>query len=197
METKVVATIVSGTTFRTWAEYTMENTRRQSGLAGATSADIDREIKTRTALFHYYFNDRLDPDAIAKKSPALQELVKQDFRDKDSWAGRSHEFWREVNDVNLPATWEKASGKVLALWGDGEFISGEIDHTMLEAWVNKLRPGTAKYVRVPQSDHAFSFATSPADSLAKWGKPEAKFNPNVIDIVHDWLASALNQSLPR
>jgi uncharacterized protein len=191
-ETKIAATIVSGTTFRTWVEYSLENTRRQSALAGATVVDIDREIKLRSALFHYYFNDRMNPDAIAKQYPSLANLVKEDFPDINTWAGRSHGFWREVNDVNLPETWEKASGKVLALWGESEFISGEIDHTMLEAWVNKLRPGTAKYVRVPQSDHGFSLTTSPADSLGKWGKPEAKFNPNVIQMTHDWLADALS-----
>ncbi len=194
-ETPVAATIVSGTTFRTWAEYTMENTRRQSALAGTTAVEIDREIKSRSALFHYYFNDRMNPDAIAKQYPSLANVIKEDFPDINTWAGRSHGFWREVNDVNLPATWEKAPGKVLALWGESEFISAEIDHTMLETWVNKLRPGTAKYIRVPQSDHGFSLTTSPADSLAKWGKPEAKFNPNVIQITHDWLADAL--SWPR
>jgi uncharacterized protein len=190
-ETKIAATIVSGTTFRTWVEYSMENTRRQSALAGATVVDIDREIKLRSALFHYYFNDRMNPDAILKKYPTLAELIKEDFPDMNTWAGRSHEFWREVNDVNLPATWEKASGKVLALWGESEFVSGEIDHTMIEAWVNKLRPGSATYKRVPQSDHGFSLTTSPADSLSKWGKLEAKFNPNIIQITHDWLADAL------
>jgi uncharacterized protein len=192
VETKVAATIVSGTTFRTWVEYSLENTRRQSALGGATAIEIDREIKSRSALFHYYFNDRLDPDAIAKKYPAMANLVKEDFPDINTWAGRSHEFWREVNEVNLPATWEKASGNVLALWGDSEFISAEVDHTMLETWVNKLRRGTATYVRVPQSDHGFSLTTSPADSLAKWGKPEAKFNANVIQLTHDWLADTFS-----
>jgi uncharacterized protein len=190
-ETKIAATIVSGTTFRTWIEYVLENARRQSTLDGATATELDREMKSRSALFHYYFNERMSPTDIAKKDSTLANLVKEDFPDATTWAGRSHQFWYEVNAINLPEIWQKTSGKVLALWGENEFVSSESDHTMLQAWINKLRLGSASYARVAQSDHGFSLTTSPADSLAKWGKPEAKFNPNIIQITHDWLAQAL------
>jgi hypothetical protein len=76
---------------------------------------------------------------------------------------------------------------VLALWGENEVVSGEDDHQAIAAAVNRVRPGKGPYVRVAQSDHAFTLTTSPADSLAKWGKPGASFNPNVLPIIHGWL----------
>jgi hypothetical protein len=45
------------------------------------------------------------------------------------------------------------------------------------------------------SDHAFTLTTSPADSLAEWGKPGASFNPNVLPIIRGWLQQQLKQPL--
>jgi hypothetical protein len=56
---------------------------------------------------------------------------------------------------------------VLALWGENEVVSSEDDHQAIAAAVNSVRPGKGPYVRVAQSDHAFTLTTSPADSLAK------------------------------
>lgn len=61
---------------------------------------------------------------------------------------------------------------------------------MIETWVNAMRPGSATNLRASQPDRAVSLTTSAADSLAKWGKPEAKFNPNIIQMTRDWLAAA-------
>jgi uncharacterized protein len=186
IEVKAVA--VGGTVFRNWYEYMIETVRRQHALGGKSAKDIDTEMRDVAAIQRYYLNDGMTPEAIAEKYPTLKDAIAEDFPTKGYAMGRSHAFWHQVAAQNLPALWEKVNAKTLVFYGESEFVASEIDHPLLVDWLNSKRVGSAKYVKLPSSDHGFNQTSSPADSFAKWGKPGAAFNPNINDALHAWLA---------
>lgn len=58
---------VAGTGFRTWIEYALENTRRQSLLGGATAAAVHDEITRLAPLLTGFFAQRLTPAQLRER----------------------------------------------------------------------------------------------------------------------------------
>jgi alpha-beta hydrolase superfamily lysophospholipase len=187
-QTPVKAVIVGGTVFRTWYEYVLEITRLQGALGGSTMAQIDNAIRNDAAIQHFYLNEKLTPEQIIERSPSLKVAVEEDFKTPGVNMGRNHTFWHQVAATSLPDAWEKVNAKVLAFWGASEFVAAESDHLMLVDWLNSIRPQSATYKRLDNSDHGFNQTANRAESHARWGKPGATFNPNIIDAMHQWLA---------
>jgi hypothetical protein len=77
---------------------------------------------------------------------------------------------------------------LLVFWGTSEFVAAEQDHTLLRDFANRLRPGSAEYVALPNTDHGFADQPTPAQSQTQWGQPGSRFNPAVLDAVQGWLA---------
>jgi uncharacterized protein len=190
-QTAVKAVIVGGTVLRSWHEYVLENTRRQIALQGKSLAALDDEMRKVAFIQQRYLNEKLTPEQILALDPSLKNLLDEDFKPAGQHMGRVHAFWHQVAATNLPAAWEKALAKhdtkLLVFWGASEFVAAEADHTMLVDFINARRPNSATYVRLPNSDHGFNDVATMADSQAKWGKPGAKFNPNINDAMHNWL----------
>lgn len=189
-EEKVAGVIASGTLTKTWTEYMLENTRRQSLLAGASYGQVDAELKNLAAVDHYLFYEGLTPEQIAAKRPELAASVRAMIPDGKTYSGVGIPFFKELSEQNLAEAWSKTDAKVLALWGANEFISGRGDHELIVTIVNKERPGTATFQVVPDSDHGFFKTASQEDSFRQWGKG-APFNPNIVDIVLAWLRTTV------
>jgi uncharacterized protein len=185
--TPVKAIAVGATVYRSWYEYMIENTRRQLALGGTAPAEIDDIMRKVSAVQKYYLLDGMEPEAIAEKQPNLKEEIAKSFPQKGYAMGRSNKFWHQVGAQNMAAHWDKVNTKTLVFWGESEFVASEIDHPLLVDALNKKQPGSAKYVKLPNTDHFFNRTTSQTDSMAKMGKPGAEFNANVIDALHGWL----------
>ncbi|MGL4574859.1 MAG: alpha/beta hydrolase family protein, partial [Burkholderiaceae bacterium] len=185
-EFKLRGTVVAGTTFRTWLEYDLENSRRQSKLAGESDDAIHTYLVKKSAMNSAYLIEGLEPAAIIARNPSLKEIVEDELKD-GMQAGRSLNFWRQVAQLNLPETWAKASGAVLTLYGEADFLTAGIDHQMMADWINSKRAGTATYTLLTRSDHAFANVADQAESFKMWGKPGPQFNPNVLQAVNAWI----------
>jgi uncharacterized protein len=195
-ETKLAGVAVAGTGFRTWMEYSLENQRRQSLLSGASAAAVHEEITRTSAVLTAFLVEKLPPAKIVERSPALRATVDEVFDAGGAlYAGRALAFWHQVNALNLPAAWAKASAPLLVLVGANDFLVNVLDHELLTAHVNALRPGTARLVTLPASDHAFLATTSQADSLAHWGKPGKAFDPAVLSALDAWVRPLAGRGL--
>jgi pimeloyl-ACP methyl ester carboxylesterase len=194
-ETKLAGVAVAGTAFRTWMEYSLENQRRQSLLGGATAAQVHDEITRTSAVLTAFLVEKLPPARIVERSPALRATVDEVFEPGPLYAGRALPFWHQVNALNLPEAWARASGALLVLVGANDFLVNVLDHELLTAHVNALRPGTARLVTLPASDHAFLATTSQADSLAHWGKPGKAFDPAVLAALDAWVRPLAGRGL--
>lgn len=191
---KVAGIAVSGTIAKTWVEYQLENTRRQSLLAGASAKEVDTEMKEMSALCHHLFNEGESIDEIIQKYPKLATAAKGMSPDGKTISGVGVPFFQELAKKNLVEAWSKTDAAVLTLWGENDFVSTQWDHEFIAKIINARKPKQARYQLVPKSDHGFFETTSMEDSLAKWGKPGSKFNPNVIDYLKEWLKETLGTS---
>ena len=189
-EFKLKGIMVSGTAFRTWIEYDLENTRRQGTLGGTTPLDMHNLLQDKALLNSAWLLEGLTPEQIVARYPRLKQLVAESFRPSPSgpqYSGQHARFWQQVAALNMPEVWAGASGHVLALYGASDFLTDAADHELLVSWVNGLRPETARFVLLANSDHAFLDTPSQRDSLLQWGKPGGKVNTNILPVLNEWV----------
>jgi pimeloyl-ACP methyl ester carboxylesterase len=183
-EQPVRGLVVYGTTALTWAEYELENNRRQAVLAGDDDAATDEAIRRRTAFFHdLYFAGKSLAEAL-EANPAM----KPEFPDPTRMYGKTPRFFVQLANRNLASAWQECPGRVLALWGEGDFISGPRDHRTLVEIVNRKRPGTAEYRAVSGIDHFFNHAASPEESFRNMReRTPGPFEEKIVRIALEWV----------
>ena len=189
-ELPVKGIISYGTVSDSWLEWQIKAERIQSPLGGATRATVDRDVRKTIALYHYIYNEKKSIAWIKENHPELREAADQASPDGKMMSTRSIRYMQEVNDKNFCDYWAKlGKTRVLALFGESDFISLQSCQEQVALAVNAANPGMAQYRVVPQIDHGFYKTTSMADSFAKWGKPGNEFNPEIIRVIKDWIAS--------
>ncbi|MCW5938397.1 MAG: alpha/beta fold hydrolase [Fimbriimonadaceae bacterium] len=188
---KVAGVAVNGTLAKTWAEYWLENSRRQSLLAGQAPGEVNAQMQELAKLTAALFIEMTPLTKVLETRPDLAEIAKATSPDGKTMSGVNVAFFQQLAQRNLVEAWEKTDAQVLALWGENDFISTQWDHEHIAFTVNRLRPGTAEYKSLPNSDHGFSRTESFQDSMAKWGRPGAEHNPNIEETLIDWLRKTL------
>lgn len=189
-EEPVKALIVNGTLIKSFTEYMLENTRRQSELAGADENELDQAQKQLSTTLHFLFGESMTPAQIATKRPELAQFVKETFPDGETYSGVGIPFFRELANTNLAKGWRDSRCDVLSIYSENDFLSGRDDHERIAAYVNKLRPGTAEFKLLAGIDHGFTKTTSMLDSQTRWGKG-GEFNPIIVDTLLDYLKKEL------
>ncbi len=190
-EEKIAGLSVNGTLSKTWTEYMAENVRRQSLLGGGSPGQVDQDMRGQTALAHLIYNEGMSPaDAIAKH-PQWANVIRASYPDGKTYSGVGIPFFQQLAKKNLMAAWEKAETKVLVTYGENDFLSSREDHEFIVNSVNALRPGTAEFKLLVNSDHGFSETTSQKDSLTRWRVGGKKFNPSILTTLEEWLKKIL------
>lgn len=191
LQEPVAGVAVSGTVAKTWVEYQLENTRRQSLLAGAKPAEVEEEIKALGAISNYLFYEGLSIAQIIEKHPELAEMTRGMSPDGKTYSGVGIPFFQQLAKKNLPEAWSKIDSKVIALYCENDFLSGQPDHEYIAQIVNGHKQGNGTFKLLPNTDHGFYQTSSPTDSMMKWGKPGSKFNPNIVTALKEWLDKVL------
>lgn len=185
-EIPVKGIAVYGTLVRSWQEYWLENVRRQSKLAGAAPADLDRLAKQMVTGLHILFGEKLTPAEAIAKYPQHADAVKTISGDGKTLSGIGWKFWPGCFDQNYAAAWEKANTQVLSIFGESDFLTAAVDHELIAEIVNAKRPGTARYVGIPNSDHAFRNVANIKESFDFWSKGGKDFNPAILEVLTKW-----------
>lgn len=188
----VKAVIANGTLIKSFTEYMLENTRRQSELSNTPEDQLDTELKNLDATMHFIFGGDDSIATVSKNHPELAEFVKATFPDGETYSGVGIPFFRELSRTNLAQAWANTKCDVLTIYGENDFLSGRDDHERIVSYVNKLRPGTAEFKLLPGTDHAFSKTTSMRDSMDKWGKG-GEFNPLIVQTLLDYLKKEVSR----
>jgi hypothetical protein len=187
----VAGIAASATISKTWMEYMLENTRRQALLSGGAAQDVDQSLISTEAACHALFVEGLSPREAIRKHPELKSAVNGMVPDGKTYSGVGIQFFQQLAKKNLPAAWAKSNAKAIALWGENDFISTRYDHELIAEMMNKLHPGSAEFMLVPQSDHGFLKTNSMQESKQKWGRGGAPFNPNIIEILRTWFKKTI------
>lgn len=184
-ETPVRGIAVYGTGFRTWLEYTLENTRRQALLAGQPYATVEAAVRQESTFLSGLYIDKLTPAEIIKAHPEIAPYIHETLADETYMYGRHYKFFQQLYDVPLAQLWSQLDTDVLALHGDADFVSAAADHEAIAATVNATHPGRATYRALPNLDHGFKAFTTPAAALS--GAGQGQFNPEIVTTVRQWL----------
>lgn len=184
---------VYGTVVRTWEEYCIENTRRQSVLAGSSYDKVDQDIRKFIGAQALMMTGGMSADEIKTKVPQFAEGVGMFTSDGQTMSGMPMPFWRQCFKYNYAEYWQKLNCKVLALWGEAEFIASQADHPLIAEIVNSTHPGNGEYKMVPQSDHGFRKVATMKESFEFWTKGGKDFNPTVITMLDEWVTANMKR----
>ena len=184
-EIPVRGLMVYGTVVKPWIDYAMENTRRQAALAGSTKEDIDATARALAVVMNDVFVEGKTTVEVARLRPSMRSVLER-FFPEGRYTGRSVRFWSQLQRTDLAATWTKASGDVLVVWGRNDFIATEEDHPRIVTIVETARPGKAIYIEIDGADHGFRRTTSIEDSYRRWTTPRGEVNDTVITVLKMW-----------
>ncbi|MEL7531156.1 MAG: alpha/beta fold hydrolase [Bacteroidota bacterium] len=185
--------IAYGTISRPFNEYLLENFRRQAILAGTDFAEIETNMKSDARLYHYMFEEGLTPSQTIEQYPELAARIQQISADPDGeaavhlFANRSYQFHQQLQQLNVSQAWSKVDAKVLAVWGQGDYVSNQADHTLIRDIVNYYHPGQAEYAEI-DANHWFEQTPDMQTAYAARQSNQAMtINQEVFALFIDWI----------
>ncbi len=215
-----------GTASETWFESVFGQRRRLLSLSGMDPAAVDREVLRHGQFWFSLVVHKKTPTQILDQHPGLRkqfgttigDLFTPMITDRDYVAGRHYTYYQQLADRNLPEAWEKlaatplAAGKndnakalpqhrhprVLAIWGKADWMSTKPANAWVAHVVNRVRPGSAKFVELDSIDHFFFHAESFEESFGYLrpprGGPHGRFNPAILRTLRAWLGETATSS---
>lgn len=190
---KLAGIMVFGTTAKSWFEYQVEMYRLQIMLAKPDPMDYERICREQARVAYRYFIQK-ESLADMAKDPAIDSLLRTtwEYDGKGRISGRNAEFWRQIQDMPLLDNWKNALSPVLVMFGESDFQAFSLaDHQQIAYTVNHYRPGTAKVVRFPETDHYFARSGSMQQAYDLFASQQYQrlfqlFNPEVSQSAVRW-----------
>jgi pimeloyl-ACP methyl ester carboxylesterase len=168
-EEPVKGIVAYGTVVRPFAEYLVENWRRNRWLRSQPDlAQLEDEQRLIAQLLHYLLVERSSVREVTVKHPELTAIAKRLFpQDDEHFDGlRTLQHVRQLNDENVARIWASLDIQVLALIGEFDIRTLPLDHEYIAAIVNAHHPGKGTWRLLPKMDHGFALHESLNDSAA-------------------------------
>ncbi|MEM6800656.1 MAG: PDZ domain-containing protein [Bacteroidota bacterium] len=193
-EVPVKGVMAYGTISRPFAEYMLENSRRQAILGGVDFAHLEKSLKHDAQLYHHLYYEKLSPMQIIEKYPFLEARIREIASEKDPQAeirhlhaGRLYEFQLQLQSKNISQAWKEVDSHVLAVWGKGDYVSNKEDHELIRDIVNFYHPGKGSFEMV-DANHYFELAGNEKEAYKRFNEgPRAPLNPQVFDVFTNWM----------
>jgi len=159
--------VVYGTVVRPYAEYFVENRRRNQWRRSQPDlAQLEEEQRLIAQLLHYVLVEKSSVREAITTHPELTPIVKKLFPQDDEHLNglRSLQHYRELNDQNMARVWASLDIPVLALIGEFDLRTLPLDHEYIAAIVNARHPGKGTWQLLPKMDHGFAVHPSLQES---------------------------------
>ncbi|CCE04590.1 putative Pdz domain (Also known as dhr or glgf) protein [Bradyrhizobium sp. STM 3843] len=164
--------VVYGTVVRPFAEYLVENWRRnrwlrsQSDLSQFDLAKVEDEQRLYAQLLHYLLVEKSSVHNATIKHPELSAMAKRLFPQDDEHFDnlRTLQHVRQLNDQNVARVWASLDAHVLALFGEYDIRTLAMDHEYIAAIINARHPSMGSWRLLPKMDHGFALHDSLHDS---------------------------------
>jgi len=184
--------VVVGGWVKTWFEHMLEIERRRFGLMGKSPAEINERMKGAATLYYDWLIKKMTVDQILREHQGSAELWPED-RDHAHLYGRPLVFYEQLQNLNLAAAWSRVKVPTLILHGQYDWIMSREDSELMASYVNANRPGTARFIEVPDMGHTFQHYLNSADAFK--GK-SAAFDPKVLRLLTDWFKQQGKKAAP-
>jgi pimeloyl-ACP methyl ester carboxylesterase len=182
---KLKAVAVWGAFARTWLEHMLDLERRRLALSGDPPAVVNEKMRGYEEFHSLFLIRRLLPREVLAQSPHLAPLW---YDEPEHMYGRPAAFFHQAQALNLIAAWEKVDAPVLAVHGEYDWIMSRSDHELIAEVVNRVRPGTARFVEVPKTDHHFMAYDTPEQAFQEKG---GRYSAEATRVIVDWLKARL------
>jgi len=168
-EESVKGIVVYGTVVRPFAEYLVENWRRNWWLRSRPDlAQLEDDQRLLAQLLHYLLVEKNSVHEVTVKHPELTAIAKRLFPQDDEHFldQRTLLHVRQLNDQNVARIWASLDVEVLALIGEFDIRTLPMDHEYIAAIVNAHHPSKGTWRLLPKMDHGFALHESLNDSAA-------------------------------
>lgn len=187
---------VYGTVTLSWFEYFVEQFRIQNFISGEDYRANDSAFALRLKLCYEFMILKKSPEELAQ-NPVFKSLLEKEwgYLPPNLIFDRDYHFWQQLQDFSLIDAWANCDSRVLSIWGACDFVAfSEYDHQLIAEIVNQYHPGMAQYLRLANSDHAFTRTESLRHSAENWGNGKYRmnnFNPAIIDTLDRWMQETM------
>ncbi len=168
-EEPVKGIVAYGTVVRPYAEYFVENWRRNRWRRSQRDpVQLEDDQRLIAQLLHYLFVEKISVREVTASHPELTAVAKRLFPEDDEHFNgpRSLQHVRQLNDQNIARAWASLDIPVLALIGEFDIRTLPMDHEYIAAIVNARHPGKGAWRLLPKMDHGFALHESLNDSVA-------------------------------
>jgi len=183
----VAGVVVWGGGATTWFERMLRFERNALELGDTDPRALANEVNMRAAYFYRYLLKGETPAHIAASDPQLGEVWKRIIGTSETGHyGRPFAFHQQAQQQNWAGAWTRVRSPVLVLYGEYDWFESHDAAQLIATIVNNRKPGSAKFLALPQLDHHFTRYASRRDAFReKDGKENAA--PAVTAIL-DWLS---------
>jgi len=192
-ETQVAGVCAYGTYSYPWLEYLAKNSRRQYGILGGDPIQREGQMRATWKFHNLLMGEDWTPTQIREKHPELASFLEPPFGSETGLFGRHYKFWQQMEDTPVLQQWRDCKTRVLAIWGESDFVTSREEHELIADAVNSYAPGTAEFKALANADHGImTFATQREAFLEP--DPNAPFNDEFINVVVAWMKDAGGES---
>ena len=166
---KVAGIAVQGGGAVTYLERMINFDRIYLERSGKYSPDrIDAEMKRRIPFHVEYLLNGKTPEQVEREQPDLKG-VWQSIRggaEAPPHYGRPYAWHQQAANKDFLAAWTRIQAPVLVIHGEYDQFEPRHGHQLIADTLNRLRPGSATFVGVPQADHGMKIYASAEDAYA-------------------------------
>ena len=184
-EFPVKAIVASGTFLKSWYEHMLEIERRIMEMSGLSfSAIQDRSMKYAELYYDAMVRGKTFKE-IVQENPHLKEVYPGD--DAHLY-GRPLSYYRQLQQINIPAQWEKIKVPVLIHYGTNDWIMSEDDNQILIRLLTRSKVDFT-YFPVEGMDHNYFLFKNEEEAFKSYwtGKPDETFTEKILQ----WISACL------
>jgi pimeloyl-ACP methyl ester carboxylesterase len=160
--------VAYGTVVRPFAEYFVENYRRNRWRRSQRDlVQLEDDQRLIAQFLHHLFVEKSSVREITVKHPELTAIAKRLFPEDDEHFNglRSLQHVRQLNDENIARAWASLDIPVLALFGEFDIRTLAMDQEYIAAIVNARHPGKGTWRVLAKLDHGFALHQSLNESV--------------------------------
>ncbi|WFL78886.1 alpha/beta hydrolase [Altererythrobacter arenosus] len=147
---------------------------------------LDREMRRRIEFQLHYLHGKLTPTEVEQRHPQLAGVWRSlRGTDEEPHYGRPFAWHWQAADKDWLAAWAQVEAPVMVVFGEYEQFESRHGHRVIVDTINRLRPGSATWLEIPQAGHDLGTYANPYDALSfanRTARPELFVTP-----VAEWL----------
>lgn len=147
---------------------------------------LDREMRRRIEFQQHYLHGKMTPGEIEQRYPQLAGVwASLRGTDEQPHYGRPYAWHWQAAEQDWLAAWARIETPVMVIYGEFEQFEARHGHRVIVDTINRLRPGTATWLEIPQVGHDLAIYPDPYTAFLFEGgarRPELFVEP-----VSQWL----------